>query len=397
MAMHWTKAALAACAITVLSLAGPSLSQPTTEASAEAVSSRAVALKAADLMERDYLYPGIGERYAAAIRANAEAGKYDALSGEELADALTTDLLAVHPDGHVRVMFGDQGGGPGPRRIVVGPPPSGAAPAPGAGPAGPTPRRIQLAPMEEARWIAPGIAFVRFNLFPLDPAIDEATAKFMADHADAKVIIFDIRTHRGGGVSQMDRIFPWLFAKDTRLATMATRDSVFQAGRSPIAEEASMRPAAGNKGFVTLEHWAKPNGDKRLHDAKIYVLTSTVSGSAAEHFALAMKHTGRGTLVGSHTAGANHFGGMQDLGGGFRMFLPVGRTYDPVTGKDWEGTGVLPDIDVAPEDALVTVLMKENIGEAEARRLSAEVAPSAPMVRPSRDGGPVRVPAPQPQ
>src|SRR3546814_19697296 len=91
--------------------------------------------------------------------------------------------------------------------------------------------------------------------------------------------------------------------------------------------------------MVTREHWATPNGDARLRDAKVYVLTSGGTGSAAEHFALAMKHTHRGVLVGSATGGANHFGRGEELGGGFRAFIPVGRTYDPVTGEDWDGGG----------------------------------------------------------
>jgi hypothetical protein len=62
-------------------------------------------------------------------------------------------------------------------------------------------------------------------------------------------------------------------------------------------------------------------------------------------------------------------------------FVPVGRTYDPKTGKDWEGVGVLPDIETAPEDALRRVLELEGLEAAEAARLSAERMPSQPMVR----------------
>ncbi len=102
-----------------------------------------------------------------------------------------------------------------------------------------------------------------------------------------------------------------------------------------------MRMAKGDAGMVAREHWATPNADTRLRDARIYVLTSGASASAAEHFALAMKHSGRGTLVGAPTAGANHFGRGEDLGGGYGAFIPVGRTYDPATGKDWEGEGVV--------------------------------------------------------
>jgi C-terminal processing protease CtpA/Prc len=35
------------------------------------------------------------------------------------------------------------------------------------------------------------------------------------------------------------------------------------------------------------------------------------------------------------------------LGDDLRMFLPVGRTYDPETGQGWEAEGIAPDIEVA--------------------------------------------------
>ncbi|SBV34191.1 conserved exported protein of unknown function [uncultured Sphingopyxis sp.] len=341
-------------------VAGPTFAPPSAMA-ADDVSADAVAEAYAALLERDYLYPETGKKYADAIRAAIAAGRYKGLSGEALGAAIDSDVNAVAPDGHLRLRVPE----------ATPPAPGGAAPV----------RRPPKVPVEQAGWIAPGIAFVRFNVFPMDDAVTAEAAKFMVDHADAKAIIFDIRTHNGGGLDQMDVIFPWLFGKETRLVTMATRASVDAEGGSPIAGIASMRMAKGDAGMVAREHWATPNADKRLRDAKIYVLTSGASASAAEHFALAMKHTGRGVLVGAPTAGANHFGRGEDLGGGYGAFIPVGRTYDPVTGKDWEGEGVLPDIAVPPAEALERALTELGVAPAEAKRLSDAHMPSWPMER----------------
>ena len=316
------------------------------------------------LLARDYVYPETGARYAAAIRAAIKAGRYKALAGDALAKAIDEDVNAVSPDGHLRVRT----------------PEGAAAPAAAPGAAAPSPRPKKM-PVEQPGWIAPGIAFVRFNVFPDDAAVTAQAAKFMADHADARAIIFDVRTHNGGGLDQMDVIFPWLFDKETRLVTMATRASVDARGGSPIDGVPSMRPAKGDTAMVAREHWATPNADPRLRNAKVYVLTSGASASAAEHFALAMKHTGRGVLVGDPTAGANHFGFGEDLGGGYGAFIPVGRTYDPVTGKDWEGVGVLPDIAVPPAQALERALTELGVDAVEAKRLSDAHMPSWPMER----------------
>ena len=348
-------------------MAGPSVASPAAPASpppeAEAeVGGDGIAEKYAALLERDYVYPETGKRFAAALRAGIEAGRYSALSGEALGAAIDADVRAVAEDGHLRLKV-----------------PESAAPT-GPGAAVPAPRP-QKPPVEQPGWIAPGIAFVRFNVFPDDPAVTAEAAKFMADHAEAKAIIFDIRTHNGGGIEQMDAIFPWLFAKPTRLVTMATRASVDEAGDGPLGGDRSLRIVKGEPGMVTREHWATPNGDERLQKTKIYVLTSGASASAAEHFALAMKHTHRGVLIGAPTAGANHFGRGEELGGGYAAFIPVGRTYDPGTGKDWEGVGVQPDIAVPPAEALVRALTELGIAPAEAKRLSDAHMPKWPMER----------------
>lgn len=234
--------------------------------------------------------------------------------------------------------------------------------------------------MEHARWLAPGVAFVRFNLFPGGPGPTEAVRRFMDTYAGAEVVIFDLRTHLGGGLDEMDVIFPALFSEPTALVRMAARKSVDAAGRSPIADHPTLRVVQADPEFVTREHRVTPSQDRRWRNAKVFVLTSGLTASAGEHFALAFKQTRRGTLIGGTTHGAAHFGGDQDLGGEYTTFIPVGRAYDPTTGKDWEGTGIAPDIETAPADALIEALTRSGVPRAEATRLSGEVAPTMPMI-----------------
>ena len=350
---------------------------PLTEAAVPNVDQRGLAMDLAKRLESDFVYAEQGKRYASALRRNAARGDYDGLKGAELALKLSDDLQGVAPDGHLRVMFEGVGGGP---RLVIKRPPD-AAGGPPLGDRKPVMMRVSLPPaIEHAGFIAPGIAFVRFNGFPSEPETIAAARKFMIDHADAKAIIFDLRTHMGGGLGEMDEIFPWLFSKPTHLVTMATRRSVDEAGGSPVAGVPTLRTVPGDPDYVTREHWVTPGASRQLDNAKVFVLTSGFSASAAEHFVLALKQTGRATVIGSKTAGANHFGGDQDLGGGFSVFLPVGRAFDPTTGKDWEGVGVAPDIDVAPEKALIMALTQCGVAADRAEQLSTQVAPSLPMI-----------------
>ena len=157
---------------------------------ADQVSAEKVAETYAALLESDYVYPETGKRYAAALRAGIAAGRYADLTGEALGQAIDRDVNAVSPDGHLRLRV----------------PETAAAAGAVAGGAASTPRPPKV-PVEQAGWIAPGIAFVRFNVFPMDADVTAQAAKFMADHADAKAIIFDIRTHNGGGLDRWTSSF----------------------------------------------------------------------------------------------------------------------------------------------------------------------------------------------
>ncbi|WP_324809345.1 S41 family peptidase [Sphingomonas sp. LY29] len=202
----------------------------------------------------------------------------------------------------------------------------------------------------------------------------------MAKHSDAKTMIFDLRSHHGGRLGEMDEIFPYLFAARTPLVTLEMPRSIFDRHGSPFGEAATLE-FAKDADHVRATHVARPGKATPLRDATIYLLTSNVTGSAGEHFALAFKSTGRGTLIGEATAGANHFGGPTPIGENFTAFMPVGRTFDVKTGKDWEGVGVAPDIAVPPETALVVALEKAGLSATEARRIDATEKPAEPVHR----------------
>jgi C-terminal processing protease CtpA/Prc len=56
--------------------------------------------------------------------------------------------------------------------------------------------------------------------------------------------------------------------------------------------------------------------------------------------------------VGERTGGGAHPGGVRKLNDRFALFVPTGRAISPVTGTNWEGTGVIPDVEVPAADAL---------------------------------------------
>ena len=305
--------------------------------------------KLADLLDTGYVIPATGKLYAAMLRAKLAGGDYAAIAdADTLARRLTADLAAVAQDRHLRVVP-EANLPPGMR---PGPPPVAGA---GAGPAPAGPRPPQRRAIEDAGWLAPDIAYIRFTGFPEDPAVGAAAGAFMRDHAAAKAIIIDSRYNGGGGVVQMNAMLPYLYARETVLVRMEMVAAVAKArGGSPFDGDAFVRPAAkAAPDILASEHYVVPQKDEmRLFDARVFYLVSGGTASAAEHLALAFKRTKRATLIGETTAGANHFGGFEQIGAGLVVFLPVGRTVDPDTGKDWEGDGIAPDVAVAPTLAL---------------------------------------------
>jgi len=103
---------------------------------------------------------------------------------------------------------------------------------------------------------------------------------------------------------------------------------------------------------VTQQFWTQPSvPGKRFGDKPVYVLTSKVTFSAGEEFAYILQTRQRAVLVGDRTDGGAHPGASYRLNPHFEAFIPVGRVINPITGTDWEGVGVNPEIAAPNEQA----------------------------------------------
>jgi hypothetical protein len=78
------------------------------------------------------------------------------------------------------------------------------------------------------------------------------------------------------------------------------------------------------------------------------------TGSAAEAFAYTLQAAKRAIVVGEASAGAANPGGPVPTGTGFTVFISGASPKNPLTGGNWETTGVVPDVKIASADALGT-------------------------------------------
>lgn len=326
----------------------------------------------ASALEKNYVFPEIGAKYAAKLRSRISSVDYALADDFAFAAKVQADLDAINTDRHLRLLAPLPPAGAGGARIVRGP-----GPGPG------------MKAIEYAGRLTPEIAYIRFGVFPGDPVTMAELETFLAGNAGVKILIVDARGHRGGGVDEIDAMFADLFASQVDLVQMETAKAVIEERPDMLMRGPTFRPVASRPGQVKVQHFARPSAHPRLASTKLYVLQSSFSGSAAEHFLLEVKMSGRGTLVGEASAGAGHFGFPVDLPNGFSTFIPAGRTFDPRTGWDWEGVGVAPDVAAPAGSALVTVLREQGLGPLEAEALDKKVGFVMPKRGPG--GGPVVV------
>lgn len=274
----------------------------------------------ATMLSDRYVFPAIGARYRSRLQQCIEQDCLQGVKDEQaLANAITKLLLAVHEDRHLKVF------------------------APGHDEEART-KRLRSGTETNASGIANidllenRIGYIKINTFPGTSASVSAIYRALKKLKDAEALIFDIRDHRGGSPRDISEIGSFLFQQETHLVTT---HSPYRNNGQPVF------------------HRVDPNEYAVYYkDKPVYLLTSKRTASAAEHFAMAMKATGRAILVGDVTRGAGHWGERLFLEGGFSIFVPSGRTYHPVNKLGWEGIGVTPDILIDEVESLEFTLQR---------------------------------------
>ena len=105
----------------------------------------------------------------------------------------------------------------------------------------------------------------------------------------------------------------------------------------------------------TRQFWALPYvPGTRYTERPVYVLTSGHTFSGGEDFAYTLQALGRATVVGETTGGGAHPTRGFPISAAVHIGIPFARSVNPVTGTNWQGTGVVPDVAVPEAQALDT-------------------------------------------
>ncbi|MEE6260572.1 S41 family peptidase [Plantactinospora sonchi] len=264
-----------------------------------------------------YIFPEKAATAAETIRARRDAGEYRNLTEEALAARLTADLFETCADRHLRVRIRDD------QLATVS-----------------TEAELAAAWREQARLANYGISRVERldgNVGYLDlrmiadaAAGGRAIAAAMELVARTHALIVDLRRNRGGSPNGVIFWTSYLFPDDQ------THLNSIQDGESG----------------QTRQYWslAYLPGERYL-DRPVFVLTSGVTFSAGEEFCYNLRTRGRATLIGETTRGGAHPTRIVPLSPTLEITVPDARSINPVTGTNWEGTGVEPDVAVPAEQA----------------------------------------------
>ncbi|NEB34623.1 S41 family peptidase [Streptomyces sp. SID14446] len=270
------------------------------------------------LLTEHYVFPEVAAELGSLLRRRFAEGSYDVDSAEELGRLVTADLQSVNGDRHLSLKYHAD-------RV---PEEQGAAALAAM-------RRDfdnSLGGAPRVELLDAGVAVVELApaLFPLEWAAEPLTAA-LSLAANARALVLDLRANLGGDPDTVAFVCSHLLDERTHLNTMFWR--------------------AGER---FEQSWSLPHvpGRRFGGTGPVYVLTGERTFSAAEELAYDLQQLGRAVIVGERTRGGAHPREGWTVHPHLEATIPVGRSANPVSGTNWEGTGVVPDVACPAADAL---------------------------------------------
>jgi hypothetical protein len=303
---------------------------------AEQLSGREIVTKAMELLRANYVFPDQAERAAAAIEARLEAGEYDGLDEITLTDRVTDHLQEILGDKHLRLRLG---GGPGPHREPEKRPDREKMRKMG---------RLDNFGIRRVERLDGNIGYLDLRRMPVPANAGPAISAAMELVAGTYALIIDMR-HNGGGAPE-GVVFWCSYLFDGEPTHL---NDIFRADTGE-----------------TRQFWALPYvPGTRYPDGPVYVLTGGRTFSGGEDLCYTLQALGRAQVIGETTGGGAHPTRPFPVSPAVHIGIPFARSVNPVTGTNWQGTGVVPDVavpeaqayDVAYARALEQVLAMDDV------------------------------------
>jgi len=276
--------------------------------------------KLADLIEAHYILPEVATRVATGLRQHASTGRYSEFADDPkaLADAISKDVINLSDDKHMYVEHvSTMDGGDDWIQDWLN-----NAPSKNYGV-----RKIEI--------LDGNIGYLSLSSFyPLEisgPSIRAAME--LLRHTQG--LVLDLRNNGGGDETSANAIIASFLSEGSKSPLVIESRTT----KTPLAIP------------VKLE-WPRYDPQKKL-----VILINDRTFSAPESIAFSLQEIGRAIIVGSNSAGGAH---MTDeatkISDGYQAGIPNKRPLGLLSGKNWEGTGVTPNIESSNETAIQLAL-----------------------------------------
>jgi hypothetical protein len=269
-----------------------------------------------------YVFPEQAEQISAHLLKCLQDGEFDNLNSCSLfALALTMQLQEVNHDEHLWVRWHPQALPDESDALRLNP-------------------TWQIARREESRQdhygihklerLAGNIGYIDLRYFNHPAWGGDAVVEAMKYLSSCTAVIIDVRNCTGGYPGMVALVCTYLFGEEPVLL-----DSIYWRDDDIIQQYWTLTYVPG----------------RRFPDTPVFLLTSKTTFSAGEEIAFILQTRKRALIIGEKTDGGAHPGASFRISPHFEAFIPIGRSISPVTGLNWEGIGVTPDIPVPSEQS----------------------------------------------
>lgn len=278
-------------------------------------------------MSKKYVFPEVADKVNVMLNQRQKNGDYDQItSAREFAKTLTEHLQLQTKDKHLNIHVelneipvGNANGEPSPEEKIR---------------LDAEERQFMQAVnygVEKIERLGGNVGYFELRGFGTTEIVGHAISAAMTLLHASDALIIDLRKNGGGSPQTVALIASYFTDPEVHLNDIYNR--------------------AENK---TTQIWSTPYtaGPRYDKNKQVYILTSQRTFSAAEDLTYTLQSLKRSITVGEVTGGGAHPVDGQRLHPHFMASIPFGRSINPITKTNWEGTGVKPDILTNANDAL---------------------------------------------